>query len=196
MKMHNASAQRNRDEILVELKNFLPQEGTVLEISSGCGVHCSHFAPHFPNLTWQPTELNPDKIVSLRLYREESGAPNLLAPLKLDTCSENWPLQSAEAMVNINMIHAAPWEACLGLLKGSARTLTPGAPLFMYGPYLRSDRETVPSNLEFDRRLRAKDPSWGLRQLETVIEKAEEAGLKFEQVLDVPNNNCVVIYRR
>lgn len=196
MKLHNASAERNKDEILVELRKFLPKEGLVLEISSGCGVHCVHFAPHFPNLQWQPTDRSPDKIESLRIYRSESGAPNLLAPLKLDTCAEIWPIERAQAMVNINMIHASHWESCLGLLKGAARTLAPGAPLFMYGPYLRNDRETLPGNLEFDRRLRAKDPSWGLRQLETVIEKAEAAGLKFEQVVDVPNNNCVVIYRR
>lgn len=196
MKLHNASATRNRGEILVELKKYLPAEGLVLEVAAGCGVHCSTFAPEFPHLQWQPTDKSPEKLASLRIYRDECGAPNLREPLELDTCADVWPVETAQAIININMIHASPWEACLGLLRGAARTLSPGGLLFMYGPYFRHDRETAPSNLEFDRRLRAKDPSWGVRQLETVIENAEAAGLRFDEWVDVPNNNGVVIYRR
>ena len=196
MKMHNPSAVRNRDEILEVLTQVLPETGLVLEIASGCGQHCTHFVPHFPGLIWQPTDRDPAKIASIRAYAEEVKLSNLRAPIKLDTTWDSWPIKQADAMVNINMIHASAWESCLGLLKGAARTLVPGAPLFLYGAYIRHDRETAPSNIEFDKRLRARDPSWGVRQFETVVESGENAGLKFDRILDVPNNNYGLVFRK
>jgi hypothetical protein len=37
--------------------------------------------------------------------RTAADAPNLLTPLRLDAMSEEWPVQCADALVCINMIH-------------------------------------------------------------------------------------------
>ncbi len=46
----------------------------------------------------------------------------------------------------INMVHISPWAATLGLLlAGAVCTLPAGAPLILYGPYLRAEVSTAPS---------------------------------------------------
>jgi hypothetical protein len=98
--------------------------------------------------------------------------------------------------VNINMIHIAPLAACAGLMHGAGRLLAPGAPLVLYGPFHRGGRATAPSNEAFDRSLRARDPSWGVRDLEDVERAAAVGGLRLDEVVQMPANNLSVIFRR
>jgi hypothetical protein len=195
MQEHAPSTERNRDAILVQLQRFLPRTGCILEIASGSGQHAVYFTPHFPAATWQPTDRSPAALSSIRAWADEAGIANLAAPLQLDVTWAHWPIADADAMVNINMLHISPWSACRGLFAGAARTLVPGAPLIYYGAFIRADRATAPSNLEFDRSLRARDPAWGVRRLEDVVEVADEFGLALEAVVDMPNNNFVVVFR-
>ena len=196
MKDHAPSAERNRHDILPVLKQVLPDEGTILELASGTGQHAAHFAPHFPKATWQPSELRPEALASIRAWGEEAGAPNLAPPLEIDVTWESWPVERADAIVNINMLHISPWSTCEGLLAGAGRTLKDGAPLYYYGAFIRADRETAPSNLAFDRSLRERDRSWGVRALEDVLALASEHGLELDRVLDMPNNNYSLVLRR
>lgn len=195
-KQTHPSVARNREHILGELRRILPAEGTVLEIASGYGEHAAYFAEHLPSLAWQPTDPEVDRRESIAAWRAEAGLANLRAPLDLDVTAATWPVDCADAMVCINMVHISPWEATEGLLAGAARVLAPGGPLVLYGAYLRKDRETAPSNLEFDRDLRGRDARWGVRQLEDVQAAASSAGLRFDEVVDMPNNNYTVVFRR
>jgi SAM-dependent methyltransferase len=196
MKEHAPSAERNRDEIFTALREALPDEGLVLELASGSGQHAVHFAERLPGVSWQPTDRDTKAIASIRAWAEEAALPNLRDPIELDATQTTWPIESADAIVNINMIHISPWETCEGLLAGARRTLRPGAPLFYYGAFFRRDRETAPSNLEFDRSLRGRDPRWGVRQLEDVLALADTHGLQFDRVLDMPNHNYSLILRQ
>lgn len=94
------------------------------------------------------------------------------------------------------MIHIAPWTATIGLLSGAARILPAGAPLVLYGPYKRGGRHTAPSNEAFDQNLRRQDPAWGVRDLETVIEAADAAGLTLAEIAQMPANNLGVVFHR
>ena len=196
MKQHAPSTERNRDDILAVLRQVLPERGTILEIASGTGQHAVYFAPHFPRAVWQPSDRTPEALASIRAWAAEVGLPNLRDPLRIDVTSPEWPIEAADAIVNINMLHISPWTACQGLFAGAARTLGTGAPLFYYGAFIRADRETAPSNLEFDRSLRERDPAWGVRKLEEVVEVARQAGLHLDEVVDMPNNNFSVVFRR
>lgn len=99
-------------------------------------------------------------------------------------------------MFNLNMVHISPWAATQGLMAGAERLLPPGAPLYLYGPYVRSDVPTAESNLAFDASLRARDPDWGLRALEDVIALAAEHGLGFDRLVEMPANNISVTFRK
>ena len=54
---------------------------------------------------------------------------------------------------------------------------------------------TAKSNARFDESLKSRDPSWGLRDLDDVIEAAAGAGLIFEKTVEMPANNLSVIFR-
>ena len=194
MKDHAPSAERNRDEILGALRTILPDTGTILEIASGTGQHAVHFAPHFPDAVWQPSDVRPEALASIRAWAAEAHLSNLADPTELDATWREWPFEHVDAIVNINMLHIAPWKVCEGLLAGAARALTPGAPLFYYGAFLRTDRPTAPSNLEFDRSLRKRNRAWGVRQLEDVVAAAQSCGLRLASVTDMPNNNYSVVF--
>jgi len=196
MKRHAPAASRNREPIATVLTEELPASGLVLEIASGTGEHAIHFARTYPHLTWQPSDPDPDARESTESWRSEAALPNILPPLALDAAAADWPIQQADAIVCINMVHISPPESSEGLLTGAGRLLSTGAPLVLYGPYLEEGVETAPSNLEFDRSLKARDPRWGLRQIEWMDELAASHGLHRTRRVAMPANNLTLVYRR
>jgi Protein of unknown function (DUF938) len=186
---------RNRDAIASVLREWLPEAGLVLEIASGTGEHAIAFAQGFSRLEWQPSDVHPDALASIRAWREQAALPNLRAPLTLDASSADWPIDQADAVLSINMVHISPWESAVGLLDGAARLLRLGAPLIMYGPWLEQGIEAAASNLEFDANLRARDPRWGLRLVEEFAAVAEDRGLRLEQRRAMPANNMMLLLR-
>ena len=190
------AALRNREPIAEVLAEWLPPSGLVLEIASGSGEHAVHFAERFPDLDWQPSDVHPDALASIAAWREEAGLPNVRPPLVIDAASTDWPIDRADALLNINMVHISPWASALGLLDGAARILQAGAPLIMYGPWLKDDIATVESNLAFDADLKRRDPEWGLRRVEDFAEAAAARGLTFEATRAMPANNLMLLLRR
>ena len=193
---HAPATARNRDPILAVLRTVLPPSGSVLEIASGTGEHIVHFAQGLPDLVWRPSDPDPGALGSIRGWAESAKLGNLRPPLLLDAASADWPIDTADAILCINMVHISPWEATVGLLTNSAKLLPEGAPLILYGPYFQKGVETAPSNLAFDEDLRRRDSRWGLRQLEDIVALAEGLGLHREAVHGMPANNLVVVLRR
>ena len=198
MKRESPAAQRNRDPIADVLAQVLPDAGQVLEIASGTGEHVVHFAARFPDLDWLPTDPDATALASIAAYVADVGLENIAPPRMLDAASavEQWPLDAADAIVCVNMIHISPWEASEGLFAGAAALLPPGAPLVLYGPYLEPDVETAPSNLAFDQSLKSRDPRWGLRDITNVDALAARKGLTRAQRVAMPANNLVLVYRK
>ena len=196
LKQLSASSERNKDPILDVLKQVLPETGLVLEVASGTGQHAVHFAAALDGLTWQPSDIDPELRASVAAWRDEAGLDNLREPIHLDVTADPWPLDAAHAIVNANMIHIAPWEACIGLLDGAGRILPEGGILYMYGPYRIGGKHTAPSNEAFDQSLRERDPSWGIRNLDDVALEARRRGLHLIKTVQMPANNLSVIYRK
>jgi hypothetical protein len=96
----------------------------------------------------------------------------------------------------INMIHIAPWQATLDLMRGGGRILPPGGVLVLYGPYRRFGQHTAPSNEAFDGQLRASNPQWGVRDMEAVADVARQHGLRCEEIVSMPANNFIVVLRK
>ncbi len=201
--MHSEDARRfapavarNKAAITEVLARHLPASGLVVEIASGSGEHALHFAEHFPALTFQPTDADAAALASIAAWRDEARLTNLLPPLMLDVMADVWPMQKADVLVCINMIHIAPWEATAALMQGAARSLPPNGMLFLYGPFKQGGAHTAPSNAEFDASLRAQDARWGVRDLEAVARIASAAGFAAPVVEVMPANNLSVIFHR
>lgn len=192
MKRSSPACERNREPILAVLREVLPPTGLVLEIASGTGQHAVHFAAALTGLQWQPSDADPESRASVRAWAEEAALPNVLPPLTLDVL-EPWPLARADAIFCANMVHISPWACTLALLAGAKAILPPGAPLVLYGPYRRGGH-MVASNHEFEAWLKARDPRFGVRDLEAVI--AAAAGFALDRVVEMPANNLVVVLRR
>ena len=196
LRLSSPAAARNRDPILAALRRVLPARGLLLEVASGSGEHALHIARALPGLTVQPTDPDPAARGSIDAWGQSAGLPNLCSALALDATAAEWPLDRADAVLCVNMVHIAPWGAALGLLRGAARLLPPGAPLVLYGPYRRGGAHTAPSNAEFDAALRAKHPDWGVRDLEAVADAASAEGLRLDSLAELPANNLLLCFRR
>lgn len=187
--------ERNKGPILEVLQRVLPRRGTVLEIASGTGQHIVHFAQALPEISWLPSDPEADHRGSIQTRTAAAGLANVAPPLALDVRQRPWPVQVADAIVCINMIHIAPWEATLALLSEAGRVLPPNGVLYLYGPYRREGRDTALSNADFDADLRRRDPEWGVRNLEDVQRRAADAGLVLQEVVAMPANNFSVVFR-
>ena len=194
MKRFAPATQRNREPIREVLARELPPQGVVVTIAEGTGEHAVYFAAAFPQLAWQPTDLDDRALQSIEAYRSEAALPNLREALRLDAREPQWPIPAADAITCINMIHISPWASTLGLFAGAARLLAPGALLYLYGPYRFDGTFTAPSNEEFDRSLKLRDPAWGLRDVRDI--EAAATGFALREVVAMPANNHSLVFRR
>ena len=188
------SAERNKGPILEVARRVLPARGVVLEIGSGTGQHVAHLAAALPSVTFQPSELDLSRHPSIRAWTRE--LENVRPPLALDVSRRPWPVDAADAIVCINVIHISPWHATLALMEGAGALLPSGGVLVTYGPYRRGGKHTAPSNEEFDASLKSRDPEWGVRDMEEVQAAADRAGLRLEETVAMPANNFTLVFRR
>ena len=189
------AADRNGAPIQRVLERVLSKPARVLEIGSGSGQHGARFAAAFPRLVWCPSDPDARCRRSIEAYRTEVGLPNLEPVRTIDVHSDGWGVETVDAIFCANMIHVAPWSACLGLVAGAKRHLgTPGT-LVLYGPFRRDGAHTSEGNARFDASLRVQDPSWGVRDLEDVVQLAAP-DLALDEVVEMPANNLSVILRR
>ena len=198
-KHHAPAAARNTGPILEVLGGILPGKGRALEIASGTGQHAAAFAAAFPGIGWQPSDPAEEARNSIAAWLDESGLGNLHPPLDLDVIKAGWHSvlePGLDLVVCINMIHISPWEACEGLLAGAGALLRGGGILYLYGPYKRGGKHTAPSNEEFDRSLRGRNPAWGVRDMEEVTAAAAAHGTMLEQDVAMPANNFSLVFRK
>lgn len=195
MRREAPAAARNRQPILDVLRPHLPPTGLVVEVASGTGEHTAHFAQALPDLIFQPSDPAADARASIDDWATTLGLANVRPALALDAATGRWPIDHADAVVCINMVHISPWPATLGLVRGAARLLRGGGVLFLYGPYFRADVPAAPSNEAFDRQLRTRNPAWGLRHLDDVVSAASRHGFTAPRVIEMPANNLSLIFR-
>ncbi len=196
MKRHAPATARNSEPLAEVLAGELPNEGLVLEIASGTGEHAVFMARRFPALDWQPSDCATDALHSVDAWAQEAGLANLRPAIALDAAAGEWPVESADAVLCVNMVHISPWQATVGLFEGAGRVLASGAPLILYGPFLEADVDPAPSNLAFDESLKTRDPAWGLRQVGELDGLARANRLSRAARHIMPANNLVLVYRK
>ena len=189
------AALRNIAPVSEVLVPRLPPAGTVLEVASSLGFHAACLAAQTPHLTWQPSALEDEHVTGMEELVAIVNLPNLNTPVQLDA-TQAWPVGEVDAILNMNMIHIAPWAVAEGLKRGAAKHLKTGGRLFLYGPFKVGGVHTASSNEAFDQSLRLRDPSWGVRDREAVIELAASHGLTFDEAIEMPANNQILVFGR
>ena len=199
-KRYAPATERNRAPLLVVLQSQLPATGVVLEIAAGSGQHAAYFAPRLAPRLWLPTDASAANLASVSEWCTEVDSEWLLPTQHLDVLDTVWaPEQQAlpepvSAIVNINMLHIAPWACCHGLFAGAKRILGGGGVVFIYGPFKQNGQHTAASNEAFDANLRAENVNWGIRDQEAVTEVACEAGFECADTIPMPANNQVLVF--
>ena len=195
------ATSRNRDSIAAVLSNYISPNSLLLEIASGSGEHGVFFQKKFPSITWQTSDPELVHRKSINSWiRHEGLYSKMPEPLDLDVEMRPWPITNRlvaliKGIVCINMIHISPWSCTRSLFEQSKKYLDQSNFLMLYGPFLRKERQTSESNLNFDQSLKIQNPLWGIRNLENVNHIAFENGFKLDNLIDMPANNLSVIYR-
>ncbi len=179
---------RNRDPILSVLHRVLPEQGQVLEIGSGTGQHAAFFSAALPHLQWLPSDL-PPRLSGITQWCDQSGNDKCLAPVAIDLLRASLSLPRSDAIVCINIVHIVAWAGVQNLFKAARDCLSPGQVLYLYGPYRYADRPFEPSNEEFDRWLKVRDPLSGVRDFDTVRDLAASCAFDLSLDLPMPSNN-------
>ena len=194
------ATQRNREPILKILSKVIPSNSNILEIASGTGEHAIFLASKLRSCRWIPSDVSSQALESIAAWKNSCPLDNIELPLLINVAQTGWQQQligsKINAIVNINMIHISPWQACLGLLEGAGQILSDRGILYLYGPYKRDGEHTAPSNAIFDRSLRDRNPLWGVRDLEAVVEAASAQNLTLQRVIAMPANNLSVVFSR
>jgi hypothetical protein len=195
-RLHAPAVARNRDAIVAVLREFLPRRGLVLEIGSGSGEHVVHFAEKFPLLTFQPSDIDPNARASVDAWVRRKRTWNVEPAVRLDATRPPRPVCRADAILCIDMAHAAPWAATEGLFYQAYDLMLGWDPLFLYGPFLRAGVETPESLRGLDATLRTQNPEWGLRDLDAVIAVAQDNDFLPPEIIEMPDHRLSLIFRR
>ena len=200
------ASERNKQPILESLQGIFERHhvraGTVLEIGAGTGQHAVHFAPHFPNLKWLPTDRR-DALPGLCARLAAEGSENVLPALALDVL-EPWPLPNSEstggepvvAAFSANTAHIMSWKGVCAMIDGLAGILPPSGIFCLYGPFRVGGHFTAPSNDAFDRQLRSHDPEMGVRDINDIESHAARHQMSLVEDHSLPANNQLLVWRR
>lgn len=192
-------AERNAGAIGDVLERHLPETGAVLEIASGTGQHAVTFAARFPGLTWLTSDPWVTSRESTNGWIIKSGLANVRPPMDIDVTEPGWAdavPRPVAAIYASNLLHISPWAVTCGLFHGAGGLLADGAPVCIYGCFKRDGTHLSEANIVFDRNISGENPEWGVRDLEAVEEEARTSGFMLAEVVDMPRENLMLIFRR
>jgi hypothetical protein len=193
-KPYAPACDRNREPILAVLRRWFADRHNVLEIGSGTGQHAVAFAAELPHLEWQTSD-RAENLPGIRMWLDEARLPNLPPPLELDVTGR-WSEGPYDAAFSANTLHIMSWDEVSGFLAALAMALAPDATLAIYGPFNYGGRFTSESNADFDRGLKERSASMGVRDFEAVDGLARSAGFRLAEDCAMPANNRTLVWRR
>ena len=188
------ACERNKAPILEVLLQELPESGSLLEIGSGTGQHLVYFAPHFPGLGWQPTDL-PGQVEGLHARIRLEAPPNVRPAIELDV-QGRWPPDTFDTVFSANTAHIMSWAAVCAMFEGVGDHLKDRGKFCLYGPFNEGGGYTAPGNEAFDRQLRARDSEMGLRDVEALDKLASKHNLELSKRHAMPANNLLLVFQK
>jgi len=193
MKAFSESCEQNRAPILEVLRIELAGKSSLLEIGSGTGQHAVYFAPEFPELIWQTSDV-VESHAGIRAWLGDTGVTNARPPFALDVCKDAWPTVRYDAIFSANTAHIMSWPEVECFFAGVGQALEAGGVFCLYGPFNYNGNYTSESNARFDQWLRERDPLSGVRDFEALQALAGQAGLLLKEDYEMPANNRTLVW--
>ena len=194
-KPYSESCDQNRAPILAILREVFADRQHVLEIGSGTGQHAVYFGAALPHLRWQTADVSTYH-PGIAAWLAEAELPNVRSPLELDVNHTGWHAGRYDAIFSANTLHIMSELEVAKCFEGVGQVLKPGGVLAIYGPFNYHGQFTSESNVRFDQWLKARNPSSGVRDFETVDALARQQGLTLVQDYTMPANNRILVWRK
>lgn len=197
-RMFAPSAARNVDAICDLLGAHTPPSGRALELASGTGQHAAAFAQRFTGITWQPSEVDPERRQSIDAYAAQSGLPNFQRAIALDATTPGWGRENSDndLIVTVNLLHLISEAEAQTLIAEATTALAPNGILVLYGPFLRDGETTSDGDARFHQDLTRQDPDIGYKDDWDVIEWLQANFLDLVEVVEMPANNLAFVARK
>ena len=190
------AAARNTGPIVEALVPHLPSSGLALEVASGTGEHVIALAAATPSLTWQTTEVDPERLASIAAWTAHAAAPNIHPPMEFDAVSSSWLGQPADAVFLANLLHLISEPDTSMLVTNLANALAPGGVLALYGPFKRGTAYASEGDERFDAAIQAERPLAGYKSIDWVDKQCETNGLTHVAQNAMPANNLLTLWQR
>ncbi len=195
MKPYSESCEQNREPILKVLRAELAGHSRLLEIGSGTGQHAVYFAPEFPSLEWQTSDVSAYH-PGIHAWLEDAETGNILPPLTLDVCRDSWPDNAFDAVFSANTVHIMSWPEVECLFEGIGKVLKPGGVFCLYGPFNYGGHFTSESNARFEQWLKARNPESGIKDFEALEDLAAKARMELRKDYEMPANNRILVWSK
>jgi SAM-dependent methyltransferase len=197
-KLHAPAAARNADALVDLLRAHAPASGAALEIASGTGQHIVRFAAAFPDIQWQPSEIEPQRRASIDAYAADAGLENVSKAVDLDAAAPGWSQRfgDLDLVVLINLLHLIPATAVRAILSEVSHALADTGVFIFYGPFKRDGQLTSAGDRRFDAELRTADPAIGYKDILDMERWLSDVGLELSDQIEMPANNLALITRK
>ena len=196
--LHSPAAERNVRDIVRVVCEYSPSSGNALEIASGTGQHIVELAAALPSLIWQPSDVDPDRLVSITARSSEKQLANLLPPINLDVTTTDWAdlCPKQDFILLVNLLHLVSDDEVELIIAGISQSLKPRGRCIIYGPFMRNGVLISVGDEEFHRSLIEADPEIGYKDDQWILGLFEEHGLGTVEVVEMPANNLAFVLQK
>ena len=189
------AAEKNAGPITELVKEYAPERGAALEIASGTGQHIVRLAVVKPNLNWQPSDVDPLRIASIKTWCKEYNLANVNPPVILNATELGWSskFNRQEFILLVNLVHLISEDEAKILVSEISAALAPGGRSIIYGPFKRNNKLTSAGDQTFHQSLIKADPQIGYKNDAWMTAKFKDAKLELLKVVPMPANNLAFI---
>ena len=189
------AAEKNAGPITELVKEYAPERGAALEIASGTGQHIVKLAVVKPNLNWQPSDVDPLRIASIKTWCKEYNLANVKPPVILNATELGWSskFNRQEFILLVNLVHLISEDEAKILVSEISAALAPGGRSIIYGPFKRNNKLTSAGDQTFHQSLIKADPQIGYKNDAWMTAKFKDAKLELLKVVPMPANNLAFI---
>lgn len=189
---YSQACENNKQAILTELQTAFANVSEVLEIGSGTGQHAVFFAKHLPHLRWQTAD-QMEYHQGIQHWLQHHPSPNLLPPIALKLPFDDIPEKQYDGFFTANTAHIMQHEEVKHMMQRISSILPVNGVFCQYGPFTRAGVFSSQSNADFHQML-LDSGMGGYRDIDELTQWAYP--LLLEQVIEMPANNLMLIWRK